>query len=72
MIGTRWADCSRSVGFGHAKWRTQLAAALGQTLAELHTRVVLRDSLFDGDVAKTKVYAILAQRGLKDVRSLRI
>ena len=29
-----------------------------------------RDSLFDGDVAKTNFCAILRQRGLEDVRSL--
>ena len=58
------------MALGMANWHTQLAAALGQTPAELHTRVVLRDSLFDGDVAKTNLTAILRQRGLEDVRSL--
>ena len=61
---------AEALALGIANWHTQLAAALGQTPAELHTRVVLRDSLFDGDVAKTNVCAILAQRGLEDVRSL--
>ena len=61
---------AEALALGIADWHTQLAAALGQTPAELRTRVVLRDSLFDGDVAKTNVVAILRQRGLKNVRSL--
>ena len=61
---------AEALALGIANWHTELAAALGQTPAELHPRVVLRDSLFDGDVAKTNVCAILAQRGLEDVRSL--
>ncbi len=61
---------AEALALGIANWHTQLAAALGQTPAELHTRVVLRDSLFADDVAKTNVCAILAQRGLDDVRSL--
>ncbi len=61
---------AEALALGMAHWHTQLAAALGQTPAELHTRVVLRDSLFDGDVAKTNLTAILRQRGLEDVRSL--
>ena len=61
---------AEALALGMANWHTQLAAALGQTPAELHTRVVLRDSLFDGDVAKTNLTAILRQRGLEDVRSL--
>jgi adenine-specific DNA-methyltransferase len=61
---------AEALALGVADWHTQLAAALGQTPAELHTRVVLRDSLFDGDVAKTNLTAILRQRGLEDVRSL--
>ena len=64
------ATNAEALALGIAEWHTQLAAALGQTPAEQHTRVVLRDSLFDGDVAKTNVCAILAQRGLEDVRSL--
>ena len=64
------ATNAEALALGIANWHTELAAALGQTPAELHTRVVLRDSLFDGDVAKTNVCAILAQRGLEDVRSL--
>ena len=61
---------AEALALGIADWHTQLAAALGQSPAELHTRVVLRDSLFDGDVAKTNLTAILRQRGLADVRSL--
>jgi adenine-specific DNA-methyltransferase len=61
---------AEALALGIADWHTQLATALGQTPAELHTRVVLRDSLFDGDVAKTNLTAILRQRGLEDVRSL--
>jgi adenine-specific DNA-methyltransferase len=65
---------AEALALGIADWHTQLAAALGQTPAELQTRVVLRDSLFgpagDGDVAKTNLTAILRQRGLEDVRSL--
>ena len=61
---------AEALALGIADWHAQLAAALGQTPQELHTRVVLRDSLFDGDVAKTNLTAILRQRGLEDVRSL--
>ena len=65
---------AEALALGMANWHTQLAAALGQTPAELHTRVVLRDSLFgpsdQADVAKTNLTAILRQRGLEDVRSL--
>ncbi len=61
---------AEALALGIADWHTQLATALGQTPQELHTRVVLRDSLFDGDVAKTNLTAILRQRGLEDVRSL--
>ncbi|MGB4115524.1 MAG: site-specific DNA-methyltransferase [Polaromonas sp.] len=65
---------AEALALGIASWHTQLAAALGQTPAELHTRVVLRDSLFgpaeEADVAKTNLTAILRQRGLEDVRSL--
>jgi adenine-specific DNA-methyltransferase len=61
---------AEALALGIANWHTQLATALGQTPQELHTRVVLRDSLFDGDVAKTNLTAILRQRGLEDVRSL--
>ena len=65
---------AEALALGMANWHTQLAAALGQTPAELHTRVVLRDSLFgpsdQADVAKTNLTAILRQRGLDDVRSL--
>ena len=61
---------AEALALGMADWHAQLAAALGQTPAELATRVVLRDSLFDGDVAKTNLTAILRQRGLEDVRSL--
>ena len=65
---------AEALALGMADWHTQLAAALGQTPAELRTRVVLRDSLFgpahEADVAKTNLTAILRQRGLEDVRSL--
>ena len=65
---------AEALALGMANWHTQLAASLGQTPAELHTRVVLRDSLFgpadQADVAKTNLTAILRQRGLEDVRSL--
>ncbi len=61
---------AEALALGMADWHAELAAALGQTPAELATRVVLRDSLFDGDVAKTNLTAILRQRGLEDVRSL--
>jgi adenine-specific DNA-methyltransferase len=61
---------AEALALGIADWHTQLATALGQTPQEMHTRVVLRDSLFDGDVAKTNLTAILRQRGLEDVRSL--
>ena len=65
---------AEALALGMANWHTELAAALGQTPAELHTRVVLRDSLFgpahEADVAKTNLTAILRQRGLEDVRSL--
>lgn len=61
---------AEALALGIAHWHTQLAAALGQTPTQLHTRVVLRDSLFADDIAKTNVCAILAQRGLDDVRSL--
>ena len=65
---------AEALALGMANWHTQLAAALGQTPAELRTRVVLRDSLFgpleQADVAKTNLTAILRQRGLEDVRSL--
>ena len=65
---------AEALALGMTNWHTQLAAALGQTPVELHTRVVLRDSLFgpsdQADVAKTNLTAILRQRGLEDVRSL--
>ena len=61
---------AEALALGMANWHTQLAAALSQTPAALQTRVVLRDSVFDGDVAKTNLTAILRQRGLEDVRSL--
>jgi adenine-specific DNA-methyltransferase len=61
---------AEALALGMADWHAELAADLGQMPAELATRVVLRDSLFDGDVAKTNLTAILRQRGLEDVRSL--
>jgi adenine-specific DNA-methyltransferase len=46
-----------------AKWHKKLAPATD-------TRLIFKDSGFTDDVAKTNLTAILAQHGLKDVRSI--
>ena len=51
------------LALGIAEWHDELAPAGGGT-------VVIRDSAFENDVAKTNLAAILEQRGLGNVRSL--
>lgn len=48
---------------GIIDWNKELKPAVD-------TRIVLRDSAFVDDVAKTNLAAILQQHGLDDVRSL--
>jgi adenine-specific DNA-methyltransferase len=52
-----------ALALGIAAWHEELAPA-GETT------VVLRDSAFENDVAKTNLAAILEQHGLANVRSL--
>ncbi len=51
------------LALGIAKWRHELNPA-GES------QIVFRDSAFENDVAKTNITAILAQQGLRNVRSL--
>ena len=56
-------DDVEPLALGIAEWHDELAPAGDST-------VVLRDSAFEDDVAKTNLAAILEQRGLSNVRSL--
>ena len=56
-------DVVEALGLGIVAWHKELAPAID-------TRVVLKDSGFADDVAKTNMAAILNQNGIADVRSL--
>ena len=54
---------SNPLALGIARWRKELAPSV-------NSPVLLRDSIFEDDMTKTNLAAILEQHGLGNVRSL--